>query len=113
MSGAINRLKDIELKRRNGVKRDKEETLSDGGGLYARCQKGGFVTWYFQYKRRGSKVAVKVCFGRYPDVGLKAARVTAGVPGMAGAWERPEDRICAPTRRQRGTGEAHHRSGCD
>ncbi|ENB4978303.1 DUF4102 domain-containing protein [Escherichia coli] len=74
MGGAINRLKDIELKRRNGVKRDKEETLSDGGGLYARCQKGGFVTWYFQYKRRGSKVAVKVCFGRYPDVGLKVAR---------------------------------------
>ncbi|EHH4780105.1 site-specific integrase [Escherichia coli] len=74
MGGAINRLKDIELKRRNGVKRDKEETLSDGGGLYARCQKGGFITWYFQYKRRGSKVAVKVCFGRYPDVGLKAAR---------------------------------------
>ncbi|EEC8122481.1 hypothetical protein ACTBXC_002434 [Escherichia coli] len=33
MSGAINRLKDIELKRRNGVGRDKEETLSDGGGL--------------------------------------------------------------------------------
>ncbi|HFP5415030.1 TPA: hypothetical protein ACHIES_001344 [Escherichia coli] len=30
MGGAINRLKDIELKRRNGVKRDKEETLSDG-----------------------------------------------------------------------------------
>ncbi|EFA1011478.1 site-specific integrase [Escherichia coli] len=74
MSGAINRLKDIELKRRNGIKRDKEETLSDGGGLYARCQKGGFITWYFQYKRRGSKVAVKVCFGRYPDLGLKTAR---------------------------------------
>ncbi|HBC3197569.1 TPA: DUF4102 domain-containing protein, partial [Escherichia coli O146] len=50
MGGAINRLKDIELKRRNGIKRDKEETLSDGGGLYARCQKGGFVTWYFQYR---------------------------------------------------------------
>ncbi|NEM89126.1 integrase arm-type DNA-binding domain-containing protein, partial [Escherichia coli] len=74
MGGAINRLKDIELKRRNGIKRDKEETLSDGGGLYARCQKGGFITWYFQYKRRGSKVAVKVCFGRYPDLGLKTAR---------------------------------------
>ncbi|HGU5331309.1 TPA: tyrosine-type recombinase/integrase [Escherichia coli O146] len=75
MGGAINRLKDIELKRRNGIKRDKEETLSDGGGLYARCQKGGFVTWYFQYRQKGNKARViKVCFGRYPDVGLKTAR---------------------------------------
>lgn len=63
MSGAINRLKDIELKRRNGVGRDKEETLSDGGGLYARCQKGGFITWYFQYRQKGSEAkAVKVYF---------------------------------------------------
>ncbi|EEC8713831.1 site-specific integrase [Escherichia coli] len=75
MGGAINRLKDIELKRRNGIKRDKEETLSDGGGLYARCQKGGFITWYFQYKQKGNKTrAIKVCFGRYPDLGLKTAR---------------------------------------
>ncbi|HCP2353520.1 site-specific integrase [Escherichia coli] len=75
MGGAINRLKDIELKRRNGIKRDKEETLSDGGGLYARCQKGGFITWYFQYRQKGNKARViKVCFGRYPDVGLKTAR---------------------------------------
>ena len=74
MGGVLNKLTDMQLRRRNGIKRDKEETLSDGGGLYARCQKGGFITWYFQYKRRGSKVAVKVCFGRYPDVGLKVAR---------------------------------------
>ncbi|HAW4194485.1 TPA: site-specific integrase [Escherichia coli] len=75
MGGAINRLKDIELRRRGGVTRDKEETLSDGGGLYARCQKGGFITWYFQYKQKGSEAkAVKVYFGRYPDVGLKVAR---------------------------------------
>ena len=77
MSGTINRLKDVELSRRSGVKRGKEETLSDGGGLYARCQKGGDITWYFQYKRKASgnnAKNAKVYFGRYPDVGLKVAR---------------------------------------
>ncbi|EIL1428047.1 integrase arm-type DNA-binding domain-containing protein [Escherichia coli] len=73
MGGVINKLKDVELARRNGVERDKEETLSDGGGLYARCQKGSLVTWYFQYKRKGGR-ATKVYFGRYPDVSLKVAR---------------------------------------
>lgn len=54
--------------------RDKNYTLSDGGGLMLRVRHGGTKDWIFRYKLPFDTKRVDMSFGIYPDVKLVDAR---------------------------------------
>lgn len=56
--------------------KQKEVTLSDGGGLIARCR-GSAVTFFYRYRRPDDNGAEsKISLGSYPAVSLAAARLS-------------------------------------
>ncbi|MDD6910419.1 integrase arm-type DNA-binding domain-containing protein [Actinobacillus minor] len=54
--------------------KDKEYTLSDGGGLYLLVKSNGGKLWRFNYYKPITKKRALISFGRYPDVSLQQAR---------------------------------------
>jgi integrase len=58
----------------NAKTRDKNYTLSDGGGLMLRVRHGGTKDWIFRFKLPFETKRVDMSFGIYPDVKLVAAR---------------------------------------
>jgi integrase len=54
--------------------RDKNYTLSDGGGLMLRVRHGGTKDWIFRFKLPYETKRVDMSFGIYPDVKLVDAR---------------------------------------
>lgn len=64
-------LTDIQLKQ--AAPRDRDWKLSDGGGLYILIRTNGSKLWRMKYRQDGREK--KLTFGRYPEVGLKEARL--------------------------------------
>ncbi|WGE88057.1 integrase arm-type DNA-binding domain-containing protein [Actinobacillus equuli subsp. haemolyticus] len=54
--------------------KDKEFTLSDGGGLYLLVKPSGAKLWRFNYYKPITKKRALISFGRYPDISLQQAR---------------------------------------
>lgn len=57
---------------RNAVPGEKSKKLSDGGGLYLLVLPSGGRSWRYSYRFAGKQKTVAL--GKYPEVGLKAAR---------------------------------------
>lgn len=75
MSSSINRLTDKKLKALSATSRDKESTISDGGGLMIRISSNGVISWYFQYRLGGRNSPIsRARIGRYPEMTLAKAR---------------------------------------
>ncbi|MBG6242816.1 MAG: site-specific integrase [Candidatus Symbiopectobacterium sp. Dall1.0] len=75
MPSSINRLTDKKLKALSATSRDKESTISDGGGLMIRISSNGVISWYFQYRLGGRESAIsRARIGRYPEMTLARAR---------------------------------------
>ena len=54
--------------------KEKEYTLSDGGGLQLRITTNGSKTWIFKYTHPLSKKRTNLSFGKYPEVSIAQAR---------------------------------------
>ncbi|WP_440210590.1 tyrosine-type recombinase/integrase [Actinobacillus pleuropneumoniae] len=54
--------------------KEKEYTLSDGGGLYLLIKPNGAKLWRFNYYKPIIKKRALISFGRYPDISLQQAR---------------------------------------
>ena len=65
-------LTDTEI--RQAKPKDKEYTLSDGGGLFLRINPNGNKTWFFNYVHPYTSKRNKISFGAYPVVSLASAR---------------------------------------
>lgn len=65
-------LSDTEIKR--AKPREKEYTLTDGGGLLLRVSTKGIKTWFFNYYHPYTQKRNKISFGLYPTVSLANAR---------------------------------------
>ena len=65
-------LNDTEIKR--AKPKEKEYTLTDGGGLLLRVTPKGGKSWFFNYRHPYTDKRNKISFGMYPTVSLKAAR---------------------------------------
>ena len=70
----VRRFTEVWLREQLGKRRDQREEWgdSDKPGLRARFGKSGSITWVF-YRQAGGKQSLTVV-GRYPDMGLRAAR---------------------------------------
>ena len=64
-------LTDLLLKQ--AVPKEKDWKLSDSGGLYVLVRPNGSKLWRMKYRQHGREK--KLSFGRYPEVGLKEARL--------------------------------------
>ncbi|BDI59538.1 tyrosine-type recombinase/integrase [Qipengyuania nanhaisediminis] len=64
-------LTDLQLKQ--AAPRTRDWKLSDGGGLYILVRPNGSKLWRMKYRLHGKEK--KLSFGRYPEVGLKEARL--------------------------------------
>jgi integrase len=64
-------LTDVEI--RQAKPRGKEWKLTDGNGLYILVRPSGSKLWRFKYRSAGRER--KLCFGAFPEVGLKEARL--------------------------------------
>src|SRR4051812_27737983 len=64
-------LTDLEIRQANP--RDREWKLTDGSGLYLLVRPNGSKLWRFKYRALGKEQ--KLSFGRYPEIGLKEARL--------------------------------------
>jgi integrase len=64
-------LTDLQLKQ--ATPRTRDWKLSDGGGLYVLVCPNGSKLWRMKYRQFGKEK--KLAFGRYPEVGLKEARL--------------------------------------
>lgn len=62
---------------KNYKPREKEQLLSDGGGLTVRIRPSGTKTFYFQYTHSISKRKVKLLIGPFPEMSLLEARKKA------------------------------------
>lgn len=56
----------------NAKPKEKPYKLTDGGGLYVQIECGGAKTWRYQYVLDGKRREVSI--GRYPEIGVAAAR---------------------------------------
>ncbi len=54
--------------------REKEYTLSDGGGLSLRVRPSGAKSWFFNYYQPFTKKRLKYSLGEYPVIGIADAR---------------------------------------
>ncbi|EJB1764052.1 tyrosine-type recombinase/integrase [Vibrio parahaemolyticus] len=57
--------------------RDKEQTLTDGGGLIVRVRPNGAKTFCFLYTNKSTKRKVKLIIGPFPEISLLDARKRA------------------------------------
>lgn len=57
--------------------RDKEQTLTDGGGLIVRVRPNGAKTFCFLYTNKNTKRKVKLIIGPFPEISLLDARKRA------------------------------------
>ncbi|WP_120075865.1 tyrosine-type recombinase/integrase [Aurantiacibacter odishensis] len=64
-------LTDLQLKQ--AAPRERDWKLSDSGGLYILVRPNGSKLWRMKYRQLGKEK--KLSFGRYPEVGLKEARL--------------------------------------
>lgn len=64
-------LTDLQVKQASPRERDWK--LADGGGLYILVRPNGAKLWRMKYRQHGKEK--KLAFGRYPEVGLKEARL--------------------------------------
>lgn len=64
-------LTDLQVKQ--ATPRERDWKLSDGGGLYLLIRPNGAKLWRMKYRQLGKEK--KLSFGRYPEVGLKDARL--------------------------------------
>ncbi|MFN6935438.1 MAG: tyrosine-type recombinase/integrase [Tsuneonella sp.] len=64
-------LTDLQLKQ--ATPRDKDWKLADSGGLYILIRTNGSKLWRMKYRQDGREK--KLTFGRYPEVGLREARL--------------------------------------
>ncbi|MCZ8135508.1 MAG: tyrosine-type recombinase/integrase [Porphyrobacter sp.] len=64
-------LTDLQVKQ--AAPRERDWKLSDGGGLYLLIRPNGAKLWRMKYRLLGKEK--KLSFGRYPEVGLKDARL--------------------------------------
>lgn len=64
-------LTDLQLKQ--AAPRERDWKLSDGGGLYILIRTNGSKLWRMKYRQDGREQ--KLSFGRYPEVGLREARL--------------------------------------
>ncbi|WP_057882465.1 tyrosine-type recombinase/integrase [Tsuneonella troitsensis] len=64
-------LTDLQLKQ--ATPRERDWKLSDGGGLYILIRTNGSKLWRMKYRQDGREK--KLTFGRYPEVGLREARL--------------------------------------
>jgi integrase len=70
--------------------------LTDANGLYLLVSSFGTRTWYYRYRHKGREKNLSL--GRYPDVGLAAARLARNdaqklvASGVDPAWERKRKR---------------------
>ena len=64
-------LTDLQL--RQAAPREREFKISDGGGLYILVRPNGSKLWRMKYRQNGREK--KLCFGRYPEVCLREARL--------------------------------------
>ncbi|MGR5487973.1 integrase domain-containing protein [Vibrio alfacsensis] len=72
MPKVAKRLTFTEIK--NYKPKEKEQLLSDGGGLTVRVRPNGTKTFYFQYTHQVSRRKVKLLIGPFPEVSLLQAR---------------------------------------
>lgn len=72
------------LEIRQAKQRDRERKLTDGGGLYLRIRPNGSKLWRSKYRSHGKEQ--KLSFGRYPDTGLKEARLRRDEARVEIAW---------------------------
>jgi len=68
------------VKVRDAKPTDKDQMLSDGNGLYLRIRPGGSKTWIIRKKHLGKTSITRL--KRYPDMGLKEARLKAAEMAM-------------------------------
>lgn len=71
----MNNLYEKQIKAVFDKPQEKVIILNDGLGLGARVSKGGKVSWQYRYKIDGE--SKRLDLGRYPDLSLKQARITA------------------------------------
>jgi len=71
----LNNLYEKQIKAVFDKPQEKIIILNDGLGLGARVSKGGKVTWQYRYKIHGENKRLDL--GRYPDLSLKQARISA------------------------------------
>jgi integrase len=64
-------LTDLQVKQ--AIPRDRDWKLSDSGGLYLLVRPNGSKLWRMKYRLHGREK--KLAFGRFPEVGLKEARL--------------------------------------
>ncbi|WP_394730603.1 tyrosine-type recombinase/integrase [Altererythrobacter sp. GH1-8] len=64
-------LTDLQIKQ--AAPRERDWKLSDSGGLYLLVRPNGSKLWRLKYRQHGREK--KLSFGRYPEVGLKEARL--------------------------------------
>ena len=64
-------LTDLQLKQ--AAPRERDWKLSDSGGPYILVRPNGSKLWRMKYRQLGKEK--KLSFGRYPEVGLKEARL--------------------------------------
>ena len=73
-------MKLTDAKLRAAKPKDKDQMLSDGNGLYLRVRPGGSKTWIIRKKHQGKTSITRL--KRYPDMGLKEARLKAAEMAM-------------------------------
>lgn len=61
-----------ELQAKNAKPKERAQKLADGGGLFLLIQPNGAKLWRMKYRYCGKEKLLS--FGRYPDVGIAAAR---------------------------------------
>ncbi|PHM29062.1 tyrosine-type recombinase/integrase [Xenorhabdus innexi] len=72
---AVNKLSDRKLRTLYGKPIEKQQTIADGNGLSIRVSKLGTISFVFFYRLYGRESApIWLTLGKYPDLGLKAAR---------------------------------------
>ncbi len=64
-------LTDLQLKQ--AAPRERDWKLADAGGLYILVRPNGSKLWKMKYRQHGREK--KLSFGRYPEVGLRDARL--------------------------------------
>ena len=86
-------LTDLQL--RQALPREREYKISDGGGLYILARRNGSKLWRMKYRQHGKEQ--KLSFGRFPEVGLKNARLGRVEIGRGGdrARGKREEKVAA------------------
>ncbi len=81
---------------KNAKPASKDYKLTDGRGLSLQVSRFGTKTWHYRYRHKGREKVLTL--GRYPDLGLAAARLACDdakrvvLSGKEPVWERKRQR---------------------